>query len=579
MTAFARPSLINDRYSVIAETSVYTYDDDLVNYGEFLQNHGRYMTKGGYVDSSRRIRSLYRQQGDLQTLKNDTSAENNLLPSLGKPSKSAPPATTNTKKLKPLHGDELSSFESISEYHKNKAKEHDRQMKQIKSEMIRAKQREREIKRTEGDIKKQQQHLRQSLRKLDVETTSKRYKTEKSLSKNLEEKDQIERERMKTREKQTKERADHAIDSLQAGKDKDRRNLLVCNDLAHQYRTKTNQLDVKHNQLDQIQSEYEQRIHRKELEENRLKKELAEIALALNLEAQKAKVDMNDFLTITDHERTQATKYDFGQQQKFDYKQNKANLQARSYELDKRRLSGDAATRRSILELRQREALGRISDTKNRLDSIQTKQRQLNANASNAEQDRRTSQLAAKMNEVDKRRSHLMNQYIRDKTEKSGKYGTDGTNTKIKIYPTDPETRQHEDRVRHLQKTLNKNKEIEFELRKSVKEAEFQRRKKEQDIQKLRNDLIRKKHEDTVKVRQAIAKSEQQERQIERNLTKENTKLDKLQTQKGNKYLRLTRQQEHIRESKSLLDSHEREHKRLVRAEAQSHSSQSLNDI
>jgi len=32
------------------------------------------------------------------------------------------------------------------------------------------------------------------------------------------------------------------------------------------------------------------------LEENRIKKELAEIAMALNLEAQKARNDMNDFL-------------------------------------------------------------------------------------------------------------------------------------------------------------------------------------------------------------------------------------------------------------------------------------------
>jgi hypothetical protein len=32
------------------------------------------------------------------------------------------------------------------------------------------------------------------------------------------------------------------------------------------------------------------------LEENRLKKELADIAMALNLEAQKAKNDLNDFL-------------------------------------------------------------------------------------------------------------------------------------------------------------------------------------------------------------------------------------------------------------------------------------------
>ncbi len=37
MTAFTRPSLLDNRYAVIAETSVYTYDDDLVNYAEFLR--------------------------------------------------------------------------------------------------------------------------------------------------------------------------------------------------------------------------------------------------------------------------------------------------------------------------------------------------------------------------------------------------------------------------------------------------------------------------------------------------------------------------------------------------------------
>lgn len=37
MTAFARPSLLDNRYAVIAETSAYTYDDDLVDYAEFLR--------------------------------------------------------------------------------------------------------------------------------------------------------------------------------------------------------------------------------------------------------------------------------------------------------------------------------------------------------------------------------------------------------------------------------------------------------------------------------------------------------------------------------------------------------------
>ncbi|CAF1682823.1 unnamed protein product, partial [Adineta ricciae] len=236
MTAFARPSLIHDRYAEIAQTSVYTYDDDdLVNYAEFLQNHGRYMTKGGYVDSSRRIRSLYRQQEGTQLSKHDASSTGNLLlPSLGKSTSSAP-TTTGPRKSK---GFDLSNSLSTSTNLKNQAKEFEKQMRLIKSEMIKAKKSEREVKRLEGDIKKEQQHLRQSLRKLDVDTTAKRYKSEKKLSKNLEEKDTIEREFVKTREKQTRQRTDHNIDALQTTKDKGRRNLLLCNDLARQYKAK-----------------------------------------------------------------------------------------------------------------------------------------------------------------------------------------------------------------------------------------------------------------------------------------------------------------------------------------------------
>jgi hypothetical protein len=55
------------------------------------------------------------------------------------------------------------------------------------------------------------------------------------------------------------------VDSLQANKDKDRRNLLLCNDLAKQYRSKSNDLEVKHKQLGQIHSEFEQKVQQKEV--------------------------------------------------------------------------------------------------------------------------------------------------------------------------------------------------------------------------------------------------------------------------------------------------------------------------
>jgi len=55
------------------------------------------------------------------------------------------------------------------------------------------------------------------------------------------------------------------IDSLQTNKDKDRRNLLLCNDLARQYRVKSNELQIKHQQLDQIHSEFEQKVQQREV--------------------------------------------------------------------------------------------------------------------------------------------------------------------------------------------------------------------------------------------------------------------------------------------------------------------------
>ncbi|CAF1684699.1 unnamed protein product, partial [Adineta ricciae] len=281
---------------------------------------------------------------------------------------------------------------------------------------------------------------------------------------------------------------------------KGRRNLLLCNDLARQYKAKNNELDVKHLQLDRLNTDFEQKVHRKELEEARLKKELAEIALALNLEAQKAKADMKDFLSMVDHDRAHMLQYDREQEQKM----IKTNAHSKSFEMERHR---------SILDTKQREALHRIGGARDRLENIYTRQRQMNANAAALERDRRANQSNNRANDVDARRSHLMDQYMRDKAEKGGRYERDSSNKSVISY-NDIEAKQHEDRVRHLTKTLNKNKEIEFELRKSVKEAEFQRRKKEQEVQKLRDDLIRKKQEDAVKIQEAIAQVQTQEREL-----------------------------------------------------------------
>lgn len=93
------------------------------------------MTKGGYVDSSRRVRSLHRQQDDLLTTQNQpSSSRHGLLAAINKSSlsSSAPAATVSPRKL---NGNELPSVISISTNLENKKKEYDKQMRLIEVSM------------------------------------------------------------------------------------------------------------------------------------------------------------------------------------------------------------------------------------------------------------------------------------------------------------------------------------------------------------------------------------------------------------------------------------------------------------
>lgn len=84
----------------------------------------------------------------------------------------------------------------------------------------------------------------------------------------------------------------------------------MCNDLSRQYKLKMDQLELRQTELNTLQSDFENRIRRKEEEELRLKKELAEIALALNMEAVKAKNDLYDFKRMIEDNRDKQIKDD-----------------------------------------------------------------------------------------------------------------------------------------------------------------------------------------------------------------------------------------------------------------------------
>ncbi|CAF1161642.1 unnamed protein product [Adineta steineri] len=572
MTTFAHHSLLDSRYAAIAETSVYTYDDDLVNYAEFLKKHERYMTKGGYLDSNRRVRSLERQQNDSNVPQNQNSSLRNSLPASINKSSSTPTLKPSKKSKQPSEI-ELPSIISVSTNIEHNQKEYDRQLRLIEGQVIKSKENELELKRSERDVKREQRPLHYTLKELDIDGPKKRFDAERFQSKNPDEK-----ELSKKKDQQNKQRPDHVVDLIQTGKDADRENVLVCNDLARQYRIKANDIETKHQKLAEIHSEFENKRLEKAAEENRVKKEVGDIVMALHLESQKGKNDKSEYSNLLSRERIDTIKHDLRQEETFEERLNKTRVYVKNYGLERQHLFADATAQRAIIDVKQREAARRIIDTKNRLEKIYAKQRALNEDAAIAQQDRRAAELMTKIADVDNRRTQLASQYLREKIEREVAFETEGA-AKAKVQYAEQETRQHEDHLRHFQKTASKNEEAEHDLQESLKQVEYERRKKEIEVKQIREELNRKKKLDAINVRKEISRAEHEEKELEEQIIKEKAELDKLHSRREDSYLRLIKHRDQIRDNRILLETHQREYERLLRVHARSQSLQSLNNI
>ena len=84
--------------------------------------------------------------------------------------------------------------------------------------------------------------------------------------------------------------------------------------------------------------------------------------------------------------------------------------------------------------------------------------------------------------------------------------------------------------MKHFQKLVQKDDEAEQDLYKTVKEAEFLRRKKDNDLKKLQEQFIEMKKQNAVQIKDAIATAFSKEKDLEQKIFREKAKLDKVIT-------------------------------------------------
>lgn len=93
---------------------------------------------------------------------------------------------------------------------------------------------------------------------------------------------------------------------------------------------------------------------------------------------------------------------------------------------------------------------------------------------------------------------------------------------------TELKLKDHEDNLKHFQKLVQRDDEYEQDLYKNVKEAEFARRKKDNELKKLQDQFIEVKKQNAIQIKELIAKSFAQEQELEQKIFREKAKLEKV---------------------------------------------------
>jgi hypothetical protein len=193
----------------------------------------------------------------------------------------------------------------------------------------------------------------------------------------------------------------------------------------------------------------------------------------------------------------------------------------------RRRLSLEADQEKAQWALKQREANRRIVDTRNNLESIYQRQRNLNDMAFVTDQERKSKEIEKKIEEITNRRNNILNKQISERIEK-GEQQEQFYKAKALHKLTELQVKEHEDHLKHFQKLVQKDDELEQDLYKSVKEAEFQRRKKDTELKKLNEQLIELRKKNATQIKELIAKAYADEQEFEQKIRREKAIVEKV---------------------------------------------------
>lgn len=474
------------------------------------------------------------------------------------------PGTKDPKQGKRVSPNKSDGLLHVTLTAKQNVQEHQKKMRVIEDHMLQHKQEERELKRYEGDIIKKQHQLRRTMGEYENSIYKKMRGEESKLSENNQGIDKVKQQHAIQEDRINKARIERNMSALVKFKDKDRKEALNMGEAEFQYCKTSKQLDLTRTEIFALTQQFEENLKRIEEKGYALKKNLAELAIAANKMALKKRTqEIDDDRGVKDTS-IKDIQDDRRRKQSLTERLKGIESQGLKHEYGKRRLSRDLMVSKDMLSLKSREEGRKMTDINRRLQYNSVSQKQAKQAAEYLELDRQGKEIEERGQFAEARRNQQIEQLTKERKQQHS-YQMVEWKKRYLEKQNEATRRAHEDSVKHLQKIVNKMEETEHALYNRVRAAEMQRRKQEQDVQRIFIDLEQLSKENQKKMRETQEQYSRKKVDLEQKLLREKAELAKAHNQREESIQRLLHHRAKMNGDKYLLSEEEREHDRLAK--------------
>ncbi|CAB4013352.1 Hypothetical predicted protein [Paramuricea clavata] len=247
-------------------------------------------------------------------------------------------------------------------------------------------------------------------------------------------------------------------------------------------------------------------------------------------------------------------------------KLNLGRYHERRFVGSKRRLSQDMDETNDKMSLKIREEGRKMTDISRSLQNNSTAQKNTQIDADFLDRQEQGKHIDLKQKMAEAKRTTLLEQMSKDRKNRNR---ARMTRTQDRCVDTDTDTRKlsYSDAIRHLQKSVSKQEEMEHALYNQVRSSEASYRKQEQYCQRLQDDLGAIQRENAKLLKDFELECKTRETSLKQALTREQAALQKARTTREEGIQSLVKLRDLLREDKHRLNDDEKEHHRLARLE------------